>query len=228
MKIAFSVAASTIAMLSIVVRSTLGFVVPLRSMLPRVAAPFNAIQTSALFSTASPVNLEDLKAKIKLKGDEIRSLKADGIDKDSLAPHLEELKALKDQLPVGQPDTKPPKGQMKEPKKQQKAQVKSTDEMSESELRVNRLSKVNAMRAVGIEPFEYSFSKTHTANQLMNNYNGKLADGEEDEAADVSVAGRIMTRRVFGKLAFFTMQDESGVIQLQLDKGRLGDSFEVR
>jgi hypothetical protein len=29
-------------------------------------------------------------------------------------------------------------------------------------------------------------------------------------------------------LAFFTMQDESGTIQLQFDKTRLGDSFKVR
>ena len=36
-----------------------------------------------------------------------------------------------------------------------------------------------------------------------------------------------MARRVFGKLAFFTLQDESGTIQLHLEKGRLGDSFKV-
>lgn len=36
-----------------------------------------------------------------------------------------------------------------------------------------------------------------------------------------------MTRRVFGKLAFFTLQDESGIIQLQFDKNRLGDNFKV-
>jgi len=59
-------------------------------------------------------------------------------------------------------------------------------------------------------------------------YEGKLADGEEDESADVAVAGRIMTRRVFGKLAFFTLQDESGTIQLQFDKTRLDESFKVR
>ena len=38
---------------------------------------------------------------------------------------------------------------------------------------------------------------------------------------DVAVAGRIMTRRVFGKLAFFTLQDETGTIQLYLDKNRI-------
>ncbi len=50
----------------------------------------------------------------------------------------------------------------------------------------------------------------------------------EDEAADVAVAGRIMARRVFGKLAFFTLQDNTGVIQLYIDKGRLEEEFTVR
>jgi lysyl-tRNA synthetase class II len=43
----------------------------------------------------------------------------------------------------------------------------------------------------------------------------------------VAVAGRIMARRVFGKLAFFTLQDNTGVIQLYIDKGRLGEEFNV-
>jgi len=37
----------------------------------------------------------------------------------------------------------------------------------------------------------------------------------------VAVAGRVMTRRVMGKLAFFTLADESGPIQLYLDKATL-------
>lgn len=55
-----------------------------------------------------------------------------------------------------------------------------------------------------------------------------LEPGSEDEAADVAVAGRIMARRVFGKLAFFTLQDNTGVIQLYIDKGRLEEEFNVR
>mmetsp|Transcript_3299 Transcript_3299/g.9146 ORF Transcript_3299/g.9146 Transcript_3299/m.9146 type:complete len:201 (-) Transcript_3299:1601-2203(-) len=56
-----------------------------------------------LFSTAASSDLED---KIKVKGDEIRQLKADGIDKAALAPHIEELLALKAQL-ENENDNKP-------------------------------------------------------------------------------------------------------------------------
>ena len=37
----------------------------------------------------------------------------------------------------------------------------------------------------------------------------------------VAVAGRVMTRRVMGKLAFFTLADETGTIQLFLEKAGL-------
>ena len=183
-----------------------------------------------MFSTTTPVELEELNEKIKVKGDEIRKLKEDGIDKTELAPHVEELLALKAQLPQEEREKPKTKKKIKkqQPKNKNKPAKKPVEEiMSESELRLNRLSKVEAMREAGVDPFAYSFTTTHTAKQLLSIYDGKLEGGEEDEEADVAIAGRIMTRRVFGKLAFFTLQDETGTIQLQFDKNRLGDSFKV-
>lgn len=193
-----------------------------RVLLPAVSS--SVPQLRALYSTA--VSAEELERKIKIKGDEIRRLKEDGVDKMGLAPHVEELLALKAQLP----QTEEPKKKKKEPEKKQatKQVKKKPEEISESELRQARLAKVAAMRESGVEPFEYSYKPTHTAAELHARYEGRLEGGEEDESADVAVAGRIMVRRVFGKLAFFTLQDESGTIQLHLEKNRLGDSFEVR
>lgn len=188
--------------------------------------------TVRLFSTA--IDLDELNDKIKAKGDEIRQLKADGIEKDALAPHIAELLALKAQLPESDnDDNSPPKKEKK--KKQQPQQEakkkgpspKKEEELSESELRLNRLAKVDAMRQANVEPFEYTYNVNRSSKQLNDEYTDRLEPGEEDEESDIAVAGRIMTRRVFGKLAFFTLQDETGTIQLQFDKGRLGDSFKV-
>jgi hypothetical protein len=182
---------------------------------------------------STSIDVDDLNAKIAAKGEEIRQLKVDGIEKAALGPHVEELLALKAQLPVDE-TVEVPKAKKKSPppqKQKKKANDnnnKKVEEMSESELRLNRLSKVTAMKAAGVEPFEYSFECTRSAAQLAAEYEGRLEDGAEDEESDVSIAGRIMTRRVFGKLAFFTLQDETGIIQLQFDKTRLGDSFKVR
>lgn len=193
--------------------------------------------SNSVDEASSSSSLEELNEKIQAKGDEIRQLKASGMDKQSLAPHVEELLALKAQLPrdtTSTPaDPKKPQPQMvQQPNNNEKSNSNNKQqpekELSESEIKLNRLAKVKAMREAGVEPFEYSFDVTTTPAILNKVYHGKLEPGEEDEDSDVSVAGRIMTRRVFGKLAFFSMQDESGIIQLQFDKKRLGDSFEVR
>jgi lysyl-tRNA synthetase class 2 len=189
----------------------------------------NTANTWRLYSTVGD-NVEELNEKIKAKGDEIRQLKADGIDKEALAPHIAELLALKAQLPA---DESKPVEKKPAPKKkggQQKQQnnnskKKPAEPLSESEIKLNRLAKVDAMREAGVEPFEYTYDVTTSAAKLAADYADKLEPGEEDEESDVGVAGRIMTRRVFGKLAFFTLQDESGIVQLQFDKTRLGDSF---
>lgn len=200
----------------------------LSSFAPNLPAKTVGFQsTMRLFSTS--VDVDEINAKIKAKGDEIRQLKADGMEKADLAPHIEELLAFKAQLPPDE-NAEPPKPKKQKPEKKKKqapAPAKKEEEMSESEIKLNRLSKVAGMREAGIEPFEYTFDVTRTAAQLAAEYDGRLEGGEEDEESSVGVAGRIMTRRVFGKLAFFTLQDETGTIQLQFDKKRLGDSFKV-
>lgn len=81
------------------------------------------------------------------------------------------------------------------------------------------------MRDAGINPYAYAFENTDDAAALQTEYAG-LADGAEaTDGRTLSVAGRIMIRRVFGKLAFFTLQDSSGTIQLYLDKKTLDGSM---
>lgn len=89
-------------------------------------------------------------------------------------------------------------------------------------VRVIRVNKVQELRAQGLEPYAYSWERTHSSSQLQRLYedlgSGEVADNEEDQ---VSVAGRIIARRAFGKLAFLTLRDDSGVIQLYCEKARL-------
>jgi lysyl-tRNA synthetase, class II len=99
--------------------------------------------------------------------------------------------------------------------------------MASEDLRATRIEKLDQLRAAGMNPFAYQWKSTHSMATLQANY-AELPNGEED-TTEVAVAGRIMARRVFGKLAFFTLQDETGNIQLYLDKGRIqefmGDRF---
>ncbi|PSM49212.1 lysine--tRNA ligase [Chroococcidiopsis sp. CCALA 051] len=91
--------------------------------------------------------------------------------------------------------------------------------MAEEDIRATRLEKVEQLRQLGLNPYAYRWESTHHAAQLQEKY-ADLPNGEEVEI-EVAIAGRIIARRVFGKLAFFGLQDETGTIQLYLDKKRI-------
>lgn len=89
------------------------------------------------------------------------------------------------------------------------------------EIRAARLEKVAGLQKAGLNPYAYQWKSTAHAQQLQEQY-ANLAPGEEI-STEVAIAGRIIARRIMGKLAFFNLQDETGTIQLYLDKKRIGE-----
>ena len=88
-----------------------------------------------------------------------------------------------------------------------------------ADIRTTRIEKADHLRERNLNPYAYRWEITATAAQLQAQFQD-LGNGETDEQ-EVSLAGRILARRVMGKLAFFKLQDESGTIQLYLEKKRL-------
>ncbi|KAK4345566.1 hypothetical protein RND71_035742 [Anisodus tanguticus] len=104
----------------------------------------------------------------------------------------------------------------------------STSTSDKEAIRAIRINKVEELRSNGLEPYAYKWDRTHTASQLQEIYKN-LGNGEESNSENdyVSISGRIVARRAFGKLAFLTLRDDSGMIQLYCEKERLvGDQFE--
>jgi lysyl-tRNA synthetase class 2 len=87
-------------------------------------------------------------------------------------------------------------------------------EPSQNDLEAQRRYKLSELREKGIQPFAYSFDVTHTSVRIK-------ADFKEGET--VSVAGRMMTRRVMGKAAFFNLQDSEGTIQVYVRRDEIGE-----
>ncbi len=75
-----------------------------------------------------------------------------------------------------------------------------------------RAAKVAALREAGVDPYPVRYERSHLAAEL-HAVHGGLEPGVETEV-DVSVAGRVMLHRSFGKLMFATIEDGSGTIQL--------------
>lgn len=91
------------------------------------------------------------------------------------------------------------------------------------EIRATRLQKVEQLKQAGLTPYAYRWESTHHAADLQAKF-ADLPDGAEDPL-EVAIAGRILARRVFGKLAFFSLQDETGTIQIYLDKKKIQEGM---
>jgi len=92
----------------------------------------------------------------------------------------------------------------------------------EQELDMNHLmqirkEKLEELQKKGRNPFDITkFNKTHTSKQIKDNY-------EEFEQKDVTIAGRIMAKRIMGKASFCTIQDNEGKIQSYVSTNDLGE-----
>ncbi len=85
-----------------------------------------------------------------------------------------------------------------------------------------RRAKRQALINAGRDPYGHSFTATHTVAQLDELY-AHLEDGE-DTTDEVALAGRIMAKRVQGKVAFLELMDHTGTIQLFCRINALGDA----
>jgi lysyl-tRNA synthetase class 2 len=89
-----------------------------------------------------------------------------------------------------------------------------------------RRETLERLRADGVEPFALRFEPDAHAADLHARFDDALASG--DESSDrASVAGRVMLLRRFGKLAFATVRDATGEIQLFLTTDGLGPAFSL-
>ncbi|MFV8810116.1 lysine--tRNA ligase [Yersinia enterocolitica] len=102
---------------------------------------------------------------------------------------------------------------------EQKPQVAEQAQELNSELQARR-EKLAALREKGIA-FPNDFRREHLSDQLHAECGEKT--NEELEALDieVTVAGRMMTRRIMGKASFVTLQDVGGRIQLYVSRDDL-------
>jgi len=104
-----------------------------------------------------------------------------------------------------------------------RAQPDAQSSSTLEEIRAARLAKVEQLKQAGQIPYAYRWEVTHHTADLQEKF-ADLPSGEEVDL-EVSIAGRILARRVFGKLAFFSLQDETGTIQLYLEKARIDQSM---
>ncbi len=77
--------------------------------------------------------------------------------------------------------------------------------------RNERLRKLETLRELGVDPYPARSERTHGCGEVLARY-------DELAGREVVVAGRIASIRSFGKLAFIKLRDQSGEVQLYLQR----------
>ncbi len=100
--------------------------------------------------------------------------------------------------------------------------VKETSPAPQTEQDLNELlrvrhEKLDELRAQGNDPFEITkFDQTHHSAEIKNAF-------DELEGKTVSIAGRMMSKRIMGKASFCNIQDLEGNIQCYVARDSVGE-----
>lgn len=86
--------------------------------------------------------------------------------------------------------------------------------MQTNDLKESRLEKLKKINEIGWNAYAHSYEKTHS-----------VKDSLEKEGQKVKTAGRIMSFREHGNIAFANLKDETGKIQVFFQKKLLGDDY---
>ncbi len=97
---------------------------------------------------------------------------------------------------------------------------KEIQQLDENELIKVRHEKMKAFEEKGVAPFGHRFEVTHHAADIRAEF-GNI-EGEED-AGEVTIAGRLMAIRGHGKASFATISDRTGNMQIYFKLDILGE-----
>lgn len=102
------------------------------------------------------------------------------------------------------------------------SQEEHNHEELNDQLQVRR-DKMNQLRDNGIDPFGARFERTHQSQEVISAYQDLTKEELEEKAIEVTIAGRMMTKRGKGKAGFAHLQDLEGQIQIYVRKDSVGD-----
>ena len=95
--------------------------------------------------------------------------------------------------------------------------ISANQEEDFNELIKERRQKLAKLQSEGKDPFDvYKVNRTHTSKEVKENF-------ETLEGADVTIAGRLMSKRVHGKAGFSDVHDRYGKIQLYIKIDDVGE-----
>lgn len=95
--------------------------------------------------------------------------------------------------------------------------------MERTEQELVRIEKAKNLREKGIEPFGYRIPITSNSKEIKDKYTDYDKEKLEEEKNQVTIGGRIMSKRRSGKAGFMDLQDKYGRIQIYISISDVGE-----
>ncbi len=86
-----------------------------------------------------------------------------------------------------------------------------------------RINKAQKLRAMGVDLYPAGYRTDVTISEVIERFGSLEGEALEKEGEICSVAGRIMSRRDFGKASFIHIRDRTAQIQVYIRKDKVGD-----
>ncbi len=96
-----------------------------------------------------------------------------------------------------------------------------SDTLARSHVEEARRAKLAELETLGVRPFAYRFERSHTTAAALEMYD----DAMGEDGPEVRLAGRLVSFRPKGKVAFGHLQDHGGRAQLYLREDLLGETW---
>ena len=102
---------------------------------------------------------------------------------------------------------------------EERANAAPQEELNQSEQTQIRVGKLNALSEAGQNPYRITkYDRTHLSSEIIKDFDALEASGET-----VSIAGRMMSRRVMGKASFAHLMDGAGLMQIYVRRDDVGE-----
>ncbi len=98
-----------------------------------------------------------------------------------------------------------------------------TQELELNDLLAVRRDKLKKIVDKGVDPFGSKFLRTHSAKEMVEQFEEISKEQLEEDKHEVVLAGRIMTKRGKGKAGFAHIQDLTGKVQIYVRQDAVGE-----
>ena len=102
-----------------------------------------------------------------------------------------------------------------------------SDELNEQNLLISqRRKKLQEIRLEGVNPYANRFPVSHRLGEISEKFSSfSKEELEEEKENSYTVAGRILAKRLQGKVIFMDLRDGTGQIQLFVRQKDLGEEY---